>query len=412
MKELVKANETIRRYERDRDKLHVEIDKLKLKGQRYKSTMQSHHNLITPRGFESINMRIDFKQNSTSQTRNQKLASTPAISEISRRNQNEELKSIEEQIQGRAQKIKEVDETIVRVRATKECLGSYEIDIKSKKQELKEFVQDQSSYYHHLLKQGFDCRIKGLRWIIHRLLTLKIQPKVDDLPDFLNTRQKEYLLKVGQLDHLKSQTLKKLSLLKVQLRKEENKAPFLENTLKHINLPKIATERYEEEISGSNIFISAESEEMPSIKTYFNLNEVDKLNILSTHYKSELTTKNKKLISSKSDNYIKTIKQRSLHPYLGTYLDVDDQKLESDDDEQSAIKERFGFSEEHKSKIILKLRTYSLNISKEVENLFNHEIAAFKQERALIMKTSAFDFIQKVEFDLKCSAIFGTYMRH
>ena len=111
--------------------------------------------------------------------------------------------------------LKIINSTIIKEKEKKEL---FENNINNlilyKKNELYALIQQESKYYLKLLKQGYDNRKTGLRWIINKLKCLNISVTSLDFPSFLSNENIDFILDISELDYKRILIFKKLKKLK------------------------------------------------------------------------------------------------------------------------------------------------------------------------------------------------------
>jgi len=85
----------------------------------------------------------------------------------------------------------------------REKLQIYEDLISSNNIILESLVEEQRIYYYSLLRQGYDCRSKGLRWIVLKLKFLNSELQANHFPKYLSQKNIEFLIKLSEKEYIK-----------------------------------------------------------------------------------------------------------------------------------------------------------------------------------------------------------------
>ena len=90
---------------------------------------------------------------------------------------------------------------------------SIEDELRKLKLRVNSRVSDHKRYYFEILKKGIDVRREGLSWILVKLIELKAFIEHSKFPNFLNTKQIEYLLKISYKQYELSELVKLFTVL-------------------------------------------------------------------------------------------------------------------------------------------------------------------------------------------------------
>lgn len=88
------------------------------------------------------------------------------------------------------------------------------------KQVLGKIIEEQKNYYLEILRIGYDCRNKGLRWVVVKLKSLRTDLCYKHFPRYLTHDQINFILSISEKDYLRDVINIKLKELKTKLKKE------------------------------------------------------------------------------------------------------------------------------------------------------------------------------------------------
>ena len=171
------------------------------------------------------------------------------------------------------------------------------IELRNSKNILNQHVQTLSDYYYQILKKGIDVRKSGLSWVVVKLMELNAFIDYNHFPNFLDTHQINYLMKIGakiyevkeliklfQLFKKKEKVIKEEYYIEDRNKEKREKTERL-NKIKKINNNTIGNNYadYLEEIQQKydntiNFYINEEIEEKNINKTSQYLKEIIKHN--------------------------------------------------------------------------------------------------------------------------------------
>ena len=92
-------------------------------------------------------------------------------------------------------------------------------ELSKAKNNFNEHIQSLSDYYYQILKKGIDVRRNGLSWVIVKLMELNAFIDYTHFPTFLDTRQINYLMRIGAKIYEVKELIKLFQLFK---KKEKN----------------------------------------------------------------------------------------------------------------------------------------------------------------------------------------------